>query len=133
MEDPAEGALQLPPTPPLLALEDVPAAAELPVLLPPPRKRQRVGRLPEAAAPEVEIDDSHLFTPEAVTGTCRCEARTWAGGYGGQCNKKKVLEGLFCKMHSGEGGPTHGSVSGPIPLSKLKAFRTHLTYLRCLP
>ena len=107
----------------VVELEDVPAAAELPALLPPPRKRQRVGRLPEAAVPEVEIDDSRLFTP--VTGTCRCEARTWAGGYGGQRNKKKVPEGLFCKMHSGEGGPTHGSVSGPIPLSKLKAFRTH--------
>ena len=70
------------PGPQLLPLEDV--QPDAPVLVPPPRKRQRVGRLPP---PDVEEDDAGLFTPQQVLNTARCEARVWSGGLGGQCTK----------------------------------------------
>ena len=111
------------PGPQLLALEDVQPDAL--VLVPPPRKRQRVGRLPPPDNAVVEEDDASLFTPQQVLNTVRCEARVWGGGLGGQCTNRKSLSSRFCKLHGRDGGPSHGCVDGPIPPAKLKAFRSY--------
>ena len=107
---------------PLLAIED--QRPDVPVLVAPPRKRQRVPRIPPPAE-EAEPDDTQLFTPEQVVNTARCEARVWGGGRGGQCTNRKSLDSRFCKLHGGDAGPSHGCVDGPIPPKKLKAFRSH--------
>ena len=38
----------------------------------------------------------------------KCQARTWGGGYGGQCSKKKGEGGCFCKMHQEEADDNDG-------------------------
>ena len=77
------------PGPQLLALEDVQPDAV--VLVPPPRKRQRVGCLPPPDNAVVEEDDASLFTPDQVLNTVRCEARVWGGGLGGAMHEPKEL------------------------------------------
>ena len=73
--------------PPLLAIADQPA--DVPVLVvAPPRKRQRIPRLPPVVE-NVEPDDTELFTPEQVVNTNRCEARVWGAGWGGPVPEEK--------------------------------------------
>lgn len=62
------------------------------------------------------------FTPR-VLNAHRCYARTWNGGMGGQCGKKKVPGSDFCEAHQDEESwSAFGRVDGPIPEKKLREF-----------
>ena len=39
-------------------------------------------------------------TPKGVYDCCKCDARVWTNGLGGQCTRKKVEGELVCTMHS---------------------------------
>mmetsp|Transcript_74188 Transcript_74188/g.158994 ORF Transcript_74188/g.158994 Transcript_74188/m.158994 type:complete len:962 (+) Transcript_74188:87-2972(+) len=55
---------------------------------------------------------------EIVAGLCK--ARTWNGGFGGQCPKRAHSDsGDFCARHGAPGGLKHGRVDGPVPQAKL--------------
>ncbi len=74
------------------------------------------------------------FTPSIID-DCKCLARVWAGGEGGQCSSKRVPDSRYCKRHSDmhsafmqnlpRGNGWHGPVDGEIPASKLAEFRSH--------
>jgi len=65
-------------------------------------------------------EDDHRFTPRVVN-LQSCKARTWGGGYGGQC-KGALWDGAdFCGKHT-EKWVLHGRVDGPIPEKKLREF-----------
>ena len=51
-------------------------------------------------------------------------ARIWAGGLGGQCNKRpRAADEVFCRYHlKGEKWQVHGRVDGPVPAKKLFEF-----------
>lgn len=65
--------------------------------------------------------DDQRFTPKVVNPAC-CQARTWAGGVGGQCRGRKVGASSFCRAHGDEKWMAHGHVCGTIPPLKLTKF-----------
>lgn len=57
---------------------------------------------------------------------CRdlCMARTWAGGFGGQCKRKHGTgAGDLCNLHARQEPLGHGRVDGPVPAAKLQEMR----------
>mmetsp|Transcript_43329 Transcript_43329/g.114041 ORF Transcript_43329/g.114041 Transcript_43329/m.114041 type:complete len:386 (-) Transcript_43329:194-1351(-) len=55
----------------------------------------------------------------------RCMARTWSGGWGGQCAKRCCPGHDFCVAHARDGKGSwrvHGRWGGPIPEAKFKEF-----------
>jgi len=62
------------------------------------------------------------FTPVEINQDT-CMARTWAGGSGGQCCRKKVEGTDFCATHTvDDKWKVHGRVDGEIPAKKLAEF-----------
>lgn len=63
------------------------------------------------------------FTPMTID-QCKCQARTWAGGNGGQCGLRPAASSMFCNRHVLT-WEAHGQVTGPIPKGKLAEFIAH--------
>ena len=61
------------------------------------------------------------FTPKVIAKSL-CQARTWADGFGGQCDRKPDNNHDLCKRHLKSNA--HGKVTGDIPDVKFKAFET---------
>ena len=102
----------------LLAIEDIPREVGAVVAVNAP-KRRRVG--PRAAG-DVPPWQPGEFTPaDAIVDGTKCLARVWGNGLGGQCRKRPLPDLDVCKTHRGE--QTHGKVTGPVPLAKLREFR----------
>ena len=76
----------------------------------------------EAVRGSVEAEQAEwlLFTPSTID-PARCMARTFAHGKGGQCPRKQVGGGRFCRLHVQK--QAHGAVDGPVPEDKLLEFR----------
>ena len=74
---------------------------------------------------DVPVDAWKRFTADVVD-SARCQARTFAGGYGGQCPQRLVPGLELCANHAREAervvGLAHGYVTGEIPRAKLLKF-----------
>eukprot|EP00929_Paragymnodinium_shiwhaense_P122426 TRINITY_DN95134_c0_g1_i1.p1 TRINITY_DN95134_c0_g1~~TRINITY_DN95134_c0_g1_i1.p1 ORF type:complete len:348 (-),score=49.93 TRINITY_DN95134_c0_g1_i1:227-1138(-) len=63
------------------------------------------------------------FTPSPID-VLGCLARTWNGGAGGQCKRRRCAGSEFCTVHAKQNlYEVHGRVDGPIPPAKLKDFQ----------
>ena len=62
-------------------------------------KKKRSKKTP--SAPKKSPQERALEDPDAS----KCQARTWANGFGTQCIKVKSGEGCLCKMHQGKPQP----------------------------
>ena len=92
------------------------------------RRKPRVSRTRKALQTDghdVPADAWKRFTPDVVDFE-RCIARTFVGGYGGQCSQRPVPCSELCANHAREAervvGLAHGLVTGEIPRAKLLEF-----------
>ena len=60
------------------------------------------------------------FTPKVVDAGL-CQARVWAGGLGGQCDKEPEKGRNLCRSHARS--HAHGLVTGDIPEAKFREFQ----------
>lgn len=84
-----------------------------------PQSPQVVG----ASSPADQLTEEQewkRFTPTFIDAS-KCLARTWNGGWGGQCDHPRGNTTGLCKMHLKD--LCHGCVDGPIPAKKLAEFQ----------
>jgi len=93
-----------------------------------PREKRRASigaKVLQTEGHDVPADAWKRFTP-AFVDQQRCQSRTFAGGYGGQCSMRPVAGSDLCANHDREAsrtvGLSHGYETGEIPRRKLLEF-----------